>query len=119
MSTQFWVAVAGWVIIGILCVLFQRSLTKMRSKPPEYITNLISELPDGWRLVSYKWMDHLDFEADLSFGERVFRISSDQGRIRPDEVVDGKPCGLPPHRIIRDTLIPKTLAEQLIEASMN
>jgi len=118
MSTQFWVAVAGWIIIGIVYILFQRSLTRMRSKPPEYVTDLLSELPDGWELVSYKWID-LDFEADLSFGRRIFRISSDQGRLGAAELVNGIVQGLKRSNYLRDTLITKTIAQQLIEASEN
>jgi hypothetical protein len=90
----------------------------MRSKPPKYVTDLLSELPDGWKLVSYKWMD-LDFEADLSFGGRIFRISAEEKTLGAAEVVNGKVQELSRSNYLRDTLITKTIAQQLIEASEN
>ena len=91
MSTQFGLAVVGWIVIGILYALHQRSVKRMRNKPPKYINDLLSELPDGWGLASYEWTVE-GFNADLSFGSRTFRISTEDGRISAGEVVNGMLC---------------------------
>ena len=102
MSNVFWLAVLGWVVVGILHVYFRRSLKRLRSKPPEYALSILNELPEGWQLLSYSWGDNVEWKADLGIRDRVFRLSTDQGRIGADEVVDGELKGLSPHSLVRD-----------------
>ena len=117
MSTQFWVAVAGWIIIGIFCILFRRSLKRLHDKPPQAVVSLLKELPDDWKLESYAWRGDLEWEAVIAVADRRFKLFDDQGRICVLQLIDGHWQLLRGKGYLEDTLIPKTLAERLVEAS--
>jgi hypothetical protein len=112
----FYICLMIWLLLGAFYLRHKRYLKRLHSKPPDEVINILKQLPEGWQLLSYRWPEDMEWEAELGVDDRRFRLFSDQGRICEAEIVKGKTRYLA-QRMLKDTLIPQTIVERLVEAS--
>jgi hypothetical protein len=90
---------------------------RRRWPAPDELTEIMSGLPDGWRLVSYKYWQ-MGWEAYIQASRRSFQLVSDRGYVNVHANVGGKLQQIMPPKDQRMSITPEQIRQLLMSATV-